>query len=1538
MAADIPALTYRDLELSLDRADHGLFRVRLRGLGMDRTPLPISLDIDGITALRDDPAHYGRRLGEILFAVPSLADAFGQAKGSAFAIPGHGLRLRLVIPPDVSELHRLAWETLVVPGDDMPLAMDERVIFSRCLGGQDLVAAPAHNASPKIVAAIASPVDLADPIDVAGELERLRSSLGDLAITELIDDHATFDDIGQALADGADVLYLACHGLFDQDTPLLVLEGPDRQTALVSGKGLAAAVRRLPRKPSLVVLASCQSAGAGEGEVLAATGPLLVDAGVPAVVAMQGSVRVDTVAQWLPAFWRAWRKDGAVDRAVAAARWAVREQLDLWMPVAFVRMPAEQPAPKRRRADFYKHINLPPHYVPRPSLLAEIKQTLLAEHDAGKPVALTSAIRAHVDALHGMGGIGKTVAARVLCDDPDVQAAYPNGILWITVGQTPDLIPQLRDWIRELGGIVSENVPTVASLKNLLAELLTERACLLIVDDVWRVEDAQVFTVPAPGCRVVMTTRDAAVAEEIGAAVQPIPLMALEEAVELLRAWAGNGLDGVSGEQAVAVVERLGRLPLAIKLAGPQLREVEPATWLQEFDVRNLEARRGDGPHRSLEVAFGLSVDRLPEQHRHLYAALTIFPEDEPIPKVAIERLWGELGELPTRQVRRLLRDLADRALVQMAAAGEGGDAAISLHDLLRDMMALKLGEAGAIATHAALLAAYRQTQTGKGWHTAPDDGYLYGHLAYHLEKIAASDLDATADLEQLFADDEWMRVRIVVDDYRYDGFLADLDRVWAELNRSLSSALSNGSTTLAIGQSLRYALIRSSIYSLSNNYAPELVIQAVTSGLWSIARGLSVAARVSDERHRATLFAALVGSGLCDREQSESAMRACLDAACAIQYVEQRASGLAAVAHNLEGETKERALRAGLDAALAIQFEGDQSRALVALAPNLYGELLRAGLDAALAIQDEGSRSRALAALAPSLHGETKENALRNGLNAALVIRDEWERICSLAALAPNLQGDIKEYMLREGLNAAMTNLSDRHRTYALAALAPNLHGKMKDNAVRAGLDAALAIDDERGRSLALASIAPYLQGELLQIGLDATLAIQSAGERTDALVALSSNLRGTLLRTGLDAALAIQHVQLRSRALAALAPNLQGETLRIVLETALTINDEWGSSIALAAVACYLQGETKKNTLKAGMNAALAIHSERERTDTLVALAPNLRGELLRAGLDAALAIQSIGHRVRALTAFAPNLQDHLLRIGLDAAVAIQDEGSRSRALAALAPSLHGDLLQIGLDAALAMRDDWHRSSALATLAPCLQGNLLRIGLDAALAIQDEESRSRVLAALAPSLQGKMKYYALRAGLDAALAIQDERYRSRALADLAPSLQGKMKQYALHAGLDAALAIQDEGSRSIALAALAPNLQGDLLRTGLDAALAIRSEYARQPALLALAPNIQGISFRARDSAPLFLEHDLAQLRALTALLHGSINYTNPSQIRHKITNDLYTTLRESPRIDILSYLATPNLIASPLFTPDEIGAVAEAIIDVTTKWRWL
>jgi hypothetical protein len=93
-----------------------------------------------------------------------------------------------------------------------------------------------------------------------------------------------------------------------------------------------------------VVLASCQSAGSGaeartgDGGALAAFGPRLAEAGVPAVVAMQGNVTMQTMAQFMPVFFQELQRDGQIDRAMAVARGAVREQPDWWMPVLFMRL------------------------------------------------------------------------------------------------------------------------------------------------------------------------------------------------------------------------------------------------------------------------------------------------------------------------------------------------------------------------------------------------------------------------------------------------------------------------------------------------------------------------------------------------------------------------------------------------------------------------------------------------------------------------------------------------------------------------------------------------------------------------------------------------------------------------------------------------------------------------------------------------------------------------------------------------------------------------------------------------------------------------------------------------------------------------------------------------------------------------------------------------------------------------------------------------------------------------------------------------
>ncbi len=57
---------------------------------------------------------------------------------------------------------------------------------------------------------------------------------------------------------------------------------------------------------------------------------------------------------------------------------------------------------------------------------------------------------------------------------------------------------------------------------------------------------------------------------------------------------------------------------------------------------------------------------------------------------------------------------------------------------------------------HKVLLDAYRTTQTDNGWHSAPDDGYLYNHLGYHLNAAGAYD-----ELGALFANQQWMKVRV---------------------------------------------------------------------------------------------------------------------------------------------------------------------------------------------------------------------------------------------------------------------------------------------------------------------------------------------------------------------------------------------------------------------------------------------------------------------------------------------------------------------------------------------------------------------------------------------------------------------------------------------------------------------------------------------------------------------------------------------------------------------------------------------------------
>src|SRR6516164_4937735 len=121
--------------------------------------------------------------------------------------------------------------------------------------------------------------------------------------------------------------------------------------------------------------------------------------------------------------------------------------------------------------------DMPERFIPRPRKFEHLIAQL-ADPKHENLVAITTA-------LQGAGGYGKTTLAIALCHDDRVMDAFDDGILWITLGQNPNVLGELTKLYKALTGdqlaFVDEKD---AELK--LREKLENRNCLLVMYDVWQ--------------------------------------------------------------------------------------------------------------------------------------------------------------------------------------------------------------------------------------------------------------------------------------------------------------------------------------------------------------------------------------------------------------------------------------------------------------------------------------------------------------------------------------------------------------------------------------------------------------------------------------------------------------------------------------------------------------------------------------------------------------------------------------------------------------------------------------------------------------------------------------------------------------------------------------------------------------------------------------------------------------------------------------------------------------------------------------------
>jgi len=1040
----------------------------------------------------------------------------------------------------------------------------------------------------------------------------------------------------------------------------------------------------------------------------------------------------------------------------------------------------------------------PSYFVERPEVSIELKKLLLSETTEKTGTLVISAI-------YGLGGIGKSTLAAALAQEKEVQAYFPDGIFWATLGQQPDILSFLHGWIQALGDYNFK--PTGIDAASLhLRTLLADKKALLVVDDLWNVEDIDPFRVAVNQCKLLVTTREVPVK---GAIRYDLDVMTESQSLALLTSYLKHELNLADQKQAKILAKIVGYLPLALELTAAQIEDgipwaeliedlraeiahLEILDRLEAGDTANEEKRK----HYSLIACFNLSLKRLNGQRLRQFSWLGVLPDDVTITEKMATTLW----DCPVREARQTLRYLRSKALLLTGVSSELLTS-YRVHDLLHDLarnlilasphpetdyqlpgLGLSMAEA-----HQQLLQRYQKqikrsplTPLEKGgkevevplskgdlggsnWHSLEDDGYIYNHLLWHLEKAGQ-----IAQIHLLLREETAEGHNGWYSQCEREGktaiFIKDVSRAWQLAEEHF---IENPSQSIAL--QVRYALITTSLNSLATNIPPELIAALIKHEIWTPAQGLVYV-----------------------RQSQDSS---------------KQAEGLEKITPYLPPTL----LPEALEIARGIGSENYRAEALIGLAPHLPESLLPEALEVARGIENEYSRAEALIGLAPRL----PESLLPEALEVARGIGNEYNRAGALIGLAPHLPE-----VLPEALEVARGIGSENSRAGALIGLAPHLPESLLPEA----LEAARGIGNEDSRAEALTGLAPHLPESLLPEALEIARGIGNEDYRARALIGLAPHLPESLLPEALAVARGIGDENSRARALTGLAPHLP-EVLPEALEVARGIGNEYYRAGALTGLAPHLP----ESLLPEALEVARGIGNEYCRAGALTGLAPHLP----ESSLPEALVARGIGneyYRAGALTGLAPHLPESLLPEALEIARGIGDENSRAWALTGLAPHLP-EVLPEALEVARGIGNEYYRAEALIGLAPHLPESLLPEALEIARGIGSEDSRAWALIGLAPHLPESL----LPEALEVARGIGSENYRAGALIGLAPHLPESL----LPEALEIARGIGNEDSRARALTGLAPHLP-EVLPEALAVARGIGSENYRAGALIGLAPHL--------------------------------------------------------------------------------------------------
>ncbi|MEO7020255.1 MAG: NB-ARC domain-containing protein [Ktedonobacteraceae bacterium] len=201
--------------------------------------------------------------------------------------------------------------------------------------------------------------------------------------------------------------------------------------------------------------------------------------------------------------------------------------------------------------------------VGRDELLSQLKGELCSTHEES------------IFALLGMPGVGKSALAVALAHDVEIKERFYEGILWVDVSHQPNMLSILSRWGALLGVELGEHTDLTVRDAWLLGlrTAIGMRRMLIILDNVWRLEDAMVLLhVGGPYCTYLVTTRFINIAlHTAGERMSTVPELTEEHGLQLL-AQMVPAVVKAEPERSQWLVQSVGGLPLALVLIGQYLR------------------------------------------------------------------------------------------------------------------------------------------------------------------------------------------------------------------------------------------------------------------------------------------------------------------------------------------------------------------------------------------------------------------------------------------------------------------------------------------------------------------------------------------------------------------------------------------------------------------------------------------------------------------------------------------------------------------------------------------------------------------------------------------------------------------------------------------------------------------------------------------------------------------------------------------------------------------------------------------------------